>query len=71
MFLADAATYGADKEWCLLKPIPIELDGEDDGEEAGPSGASGGWRTNETLEEFLRRKGEDSQSELGSQPQPE
>ena len=26
MFLADGETYGADKLWCLLKPIPIELD---------------------------------------------
>ena len=25
MFLADAESYGADKLWCLLKPIPIEL----------------------------------------------
>ena len=28
MFLADAASYGADKLWCLLKPIPIEIDGD-------------------------------------------
>ena len=26
MFLADAKSHGADKLWCLLKPIPIELD---------------------------------------------
>ena len=25
MFLADAESYGADKLWCLFKPIPIEL----------------------------------------------
>ena len=25
MFLADAESYGADKLWCLLKLIPIEL----------------------------------------------
>ena len=31
MFLADAESYGADKLWCLLKPIPIELD-EDEAE---------------------------------------
>jgi len=29
MFLADAESYGADKLWCLLKPIPIELDDEE------------------------------------------
>ena len=30
MFLASAESYGADKLWCLLKPIPIELDEDDD-----------------------------------------
>ena len=30
MFVAEAETYGADKLWCLLKPIPIELDSEDE-----------------------------------------
>ena len=36
MFLADAGSYGADKLWCLLKPIPIELDSDDN--EAQPAG---------------------------------
>ena len=43
MFLADAESYGADKLWCLLKPIPIELDDDsEDGqacEEAGEPAA--------------------------------
>ena len=29
MFVAEAETYGADKLWCLLKPIPVELDSDD------------------------------------------
>ena len=28
--VADAETYGADRLWCVLKPIPIELDDDDD-----------------------------------------
>ena len=30
MIVADPNTYGADKLWCMLKPIPIELDNSDD-----------------------------------------
>ena len=52
---ASAETYGADRLWVVLKPIPIELDSEDEeidaevqrrgeasrrcGEGAGPSGS--------------------------------
>ena len=36
MFLADAESYGADKLWCLLKPIPIELDEDDEAEVSEP-----------------------------------
>ena len=35
MFVADEETYGADRLWCLLCAIPIELD--DDEDEAGQS----------------------------------
>ena len=27
-FVADAETYGVDKDWVVLKPVPIELDEE-------------------------------------------
>ena len=27
--VADPETYGANKLWCVLKPIPIELDDDD------------------------------------------
>ena len=40
MFVADAATYGADKLWCLLKPITIDLSDDDesgDGEAGEPT----------------------------------
>ena len=40
MFLADAASYGADKLWCLLKPIPIELDGDSSACEDAEAGDS-------------------------------
>ena len=30
MIIADPDTYGADKLWCMLKPIPIELNDDDD-----------------------------------------
>ena len=30
MIVADPDTYGADKLWCVLRPIPIELDDDDD-----------------------------------------
>ena len=30
MIVADSDTYGADRLWCMLKPIPIELDDDDD-----------------------------------------
>ena len=40
MFVADEETYGADRLWCLLHAIPIELDDEDDDEAA--EGATGG-----------------------------
>ena len=30
MFVADAQTYGADKLWCVLKPIPIDFTGDSD-----------------------------------------
>ena len=30
MFVAAAETYGTDKLWVVLKPIPIELDEESD-----------------------------------------
>ena len=40
MFVADEETYGADRLWCLLRAIPIELDDEDDDEAA--EGATGG-----------------------------
>ena len=36
MFVADADTYGADKEWCLLKPIAIDVDTDEP-----PSSGSG------------------------------
>ena len=38
-FVAEADTYGADKLWVVLKPIPIELD-EDDDEQFGSPAAS-------------------------------
>lgn len=44
MFLADAESYGADKLWCLLKPISIELDDGDEEPEtkrARTDGAAG------------------------------
>ena len=28
LMVADAETYGADRLWCLLKPIPVELDSD-------------------------------------------
>ena len=30
-------TYGADRKWVLLKPVPVELDDEEMGEAAGSS----------------------------------
>ena len=30
--MADPNTYGADKLWCVLKPIPVDVDSEDDSE---------------------------------------
>ena len=44
-WLASADTYGADRKWVLLKPIPIELshdDGEDELQEevGGPPGSA-------------------------------
>ena len=29
-WVANAVTYGADRQWVLLKPIPINLDEDDD-----------------------------------------
>ena len=40
MFVADDETYGADRLWCLLRAIPIDLDDEDDDDAA--EGATGG-----------------------------
>ena len=34
--VAEAATYGADKLWCVLKPIPVQLDSDSDPEEDLP-----------------------------------
>ena len=47
MFVADPNTYGADKEWCLLKPIPIALDDsepppDDDEAQVGAGPPTGG-----------------------------
>ena len=36
-WVASADTYGADRKWVLLKPVPIELDDEEMGEAAGSS----------------------------------
>ena len=33
LMVADAETYGAEKLWCVLKAIPIELDSESDSSE--------------------------------------
>ena len=41
MFVADADTYGADKLWCLLKGIPIELDSSDEEIQEVPAAAAG------------------------------
>ena len=30
MVVAGPDTYGADRLWCVLKPIPIELDDDED-----------------------------------------
>ena len=45
-FVAKKDTYGANQKWCLLKPIPIELDDddeddddEDDDDESATSGS--------------------------------
>ena len=38
-FVAEADTYGADKFWVVLKPIPIDLE-EDQGDEQSGSSAS-------------------------------
>ena len=35
--VADKDTYGADRSWVVLKPIPIELDSEDEAVGGGPS----------------------------------
>ena len=36
MIVADPDTYGADRLWCMLKPIPIELDSDDDSTSSSP-----------------------------------
>ena len=36
-WVASADTYGADRKWVLLKPVPTELDDEEMGEAAGSS----------------------------------
>ena len=33
MIAADPDTYGADRLWCMLRPIPIVLDDDDDSSE--------------------------------------
>ena len=33
MIVADPDTYGADRLWCILRPIPIVLDNDDDSSE--------------------------------------
>ena len=38
MFNADANEYGADKQWCLLNPIYIELSDDETGEKSGARG---------------------------------
>ena len=35
MIVADKETYGANLKWCLLKPIPIELDDDSEDETVG------------------------------------
>ena len=40
MFNADANEYGADKQWCLLNPIYIELSEDETGGEAAQGGAA-------------------------------
>ena len=40
-WLASADTYGADRKWVLLKPIPIELDPDEEMGAAGEGGPSG------------------------------
>ena len=46
--VAEAATYGTDKLWGILKPIPVELDSSspeedsDDGSDGGGAGSSQG-----------------------------
>ena len=39
-WLASADTYGADRKWVLLKPIPIELDNDEEMDGAGEGGSS-------------------------------
>ena len=39
-WLASADTYGADRKWVLLKPIPIELDPDEEMGAAGEGGPS-------------------------------
>ena len=36
--LADKETYGADKLWCILKGIPVDLDSEGEEGEEGKEG---------------------------------
>ena len=40
-WIADANTYGTDRLWVLIKPIPIDLD-EDDAEMGEASGSASG-----------------------------
>lgn len=34
MFLASRDLYGADKRWCLFKPVPIDVDADAAGSSA-------------------------------------
>ncbi len=38
---ATTDNYGADRKWVLLKPIPIDLDDEEEADTASPAAASG------------------------------
>ena len=42
LMVAEAATYGADKLWCVLEGIPVSLDSESDSEDRPAKRVRGG-----------------------------
>ena len=40
LVVGEAGTYGADRLWCLLKPIPVKLDSDDSDEDDRPLGTA-------------------------------